>query len=598
MKKIKYFFKSLTISIKLKSTISLILDFLGLGMAFFPMLISLQLEQFTNNTQRLAQDSKLIVSTLLSFAILLALYIGQTVFGFIRGYFNSKDSAKVSKYLQIQMMELLSTIPYKYIENYDEFRKKYDFVTSNASGKVTGSIAIIFTWIANIISFVSVSVVLYKVSPFIVLILIVTSIPAVFLSLYQKDADYRYRTKFMKEGRFVLTYSEDCRRNESMKEIRFFGLYPYFKAKWKRLGKEWIDKKNKIIRKHVIINSIADLLRNGVYLFVIIFTVKEIYSNPSTGIGIFMLVIAAAGQLQSITATLLINTMSVFTDLRYIQDFFDLLETERENINEEAQGYTDVSIEFDNVSFSYPNSELKALDGVSVKIKQGEKIAVVGANGSGKSTFVNLLCGLYEPESGHAMVNGKDIWSDISNVRKSISVVFQRFCQYQDTIKNNINISVHEHSEHEDDEIINLMKQTGADEILDINADINAMIGLFSEDGKNLSGGQWQKIAITRALFKRDAAMYILDEPTAALDPLAEANIYRNFASLTQDKTTILVSHRLGITSVVDRILVFDNGKIVEDGSFDELIAFNGLFAQMYDAQAQWYKEKNNENPA
>jgi ABC-type multidrug transport system fused ATPase/permease subunit len=115
------------------------------------------------------------------------------------------------------------------------------------------------------------------------------------------------------------------------------------------------------------------------------------------------------------------------------------------------------------------------------------------------------------------------------------------------------------------------------------------MIGLFSIDGNNLSGGQWQKVAITRALFRKDARVYILDEPTASLDPIAEANIYRNFSTLTEDKTTILISHRLGITSVVDRILVFDKGRIVEDGSLAELIEKNGVFAKMYQAQTKWY---------
>ena len=119
---------------------------------------------------------------------------------------------------------------------------------------------------------------------------------------------------------------------------------------------------------------------------------------------------------------------------------------------------------------------------------------------------------------------------------------------------------------------------------------LDEVIGIFSNEGKNLSGGQWQKVAITRALFRKDARVYILDEPTAALDPIAEANIYRNFASLTGDKTTILISHRLGVMSIVDRILVFDKGKIVEDGNHGELMAQNGAYAKMYKAQAKWYQ--------
>ena len=591
MSKLKYFFKSLALSVKMKTPLSMMISVLGLGMAFVPMIISLQLEQFTNGVQALSETPDILGDVLISFTVLVIMYIGQALFQFAQSYFNQKDSERISKYLKKRMLDLLSSIPYKYIENYDNFREKYDFVNSYAAGKATGSVAMIFTWVSNIISFVSVAVILYRISPSIVAILIITSIPAVIFSLLQKDETYRHRTKFMKEGRFVLTYSDQCRKNEPMKEIRFFGLYPYIKEKWKRLGKEWIAKKNKITLKHVLVNSAADILRNGVYLFVILLAVKEIYAEPSKGLGAFMLVITAAGQLQSITATLLINTMSVFSDIKYMEDFFSLLEMEREVLDETKEGYSEIDICFDHVSFSYPNSERKAIDDLTVRIKPGEKIAIVGANGSGKSTFVNLLCGLYSPESGSAKMNGTDICGDLASVRRSTSVVFQKFCQYQDTIRNNINISARDHVPDEDEEILALMKLTGADEILSEDNSIDEMIGLFSKNGKNLSGGQWQKVAITRALFRKDAAMYILDEPTAALDPLAEANIYKNFAALTGDKTTILVSHRLGITSVVDRILVFEQGKIVEDGSLSELLKRNGVFAKMYQAQAKWYVE-------
>lgn len=588
MRKLKYFLRAIALSVKVKSPISMMISIIGLGMAFFPMLISLQLADFTDGVQGLFDNPNTLKSVLFSFAILATLYIAQTCFGFVQSYYAGKDSARIGKYLSKQMLGFLSSISYKYIENYDNFREKLALVNANVA---TGSISLIFGWIANIISFVSIAFILSNVNPWIVLILIATCVPAVILSMLQKDETYRHRTKYMKEGMFVLTYSEACRRNESMKELRFFGLYPYIKEKWRKLGIGWVAKKNKIIRKHVLFNSIADLLRNGVYLIVVILTAWEIYNDPTRGLGTFMLVITAAGQLQSITTTLLINMVSIFSDVKYIEDYFKLMETEKERLDFTQEGYDNVEISFDNVNFTYPNSEYKALDGLSLNIKQGEKIAVVGANGSGKSTFVNLLCGLYTPESGSAKINGLEISENLANVRRSLSVIFQNFCQYQDTLRNNINISDPTRT-NDDNEILELMQRTGADEVIKNQENtLDEMIGLFSETGKNLSGGQWQKVAITRALFRKKARVYILDEPTASLDPIAEANIYRNFAALTEDKTTILVSHRLGITSVVDRILVFDKGKIVEDGSLEELIAKKGVFAEMYQAQAKWYIE-------
>lgn len=589
MHKIKVFFRAISLSVKLKSPISFIISILGFATAFLPMLISLRLADFTDNVSDLFGNPNLLNTAMLSFAFLASLYIVQLLFGFAQNYYANEDSARINRYLKESMMRLLTDIPFKYIENHEDFREKMDFVRGHAAPKAAGSISIIFGWIYNIISFISITFIISVINPWITVLLIVTCVPAVILSMIQKDETYRSRTKWMKEGRLTIHYSDICRTNESMKEIRYFGLYPYIKTKWRSLIGDYVKKKNKVTRKHVLYNGIADLLRNGVYLAVILLTALEIYNNPEKGLGTFMLIVSAAGQLQGITTTLLVNAVSIFSDLRYIEDFFDLMETEKEIIHDSGGFYTKAEIEFKDIDFVYPGSDHKALDKLNVNIKQGEKIAIVGANGSGKSTFVNLLCGLYKPQSGNVTINGYEITQDLAKARRSFSVIFQNFCTYQDTLRNNIAISDPDRA-MEDDELLRIARQTGADEVISEHDEgLDEMIGIFSDEGKNLSGGQWQKIAVTRALFRKNACVYILDEPTAALDPIAEANIYRNFKDLTGDKTTILISHRLGVTSIVDRILVFDNGRIIEDGNHSELMDQNGIYAQMYNAQAKWY---------
>ncbi len=591
MSKFKYFMRAVALSVRIKSPMSFIVSILGFAAAFLPMFISLRLAAFTNGVQALFDNPETLNAVILSFGILAVLYTLQTLFTLAQNYYAGEDSARIKRYLKEQMLHLLSSVPYKYIENHGDFRERVDFVKTYAGEKTAGSVSLIFGWIAGIISFASITFILSEVSIWIVAVLIVTCIPSVILSMLQKDETYRGRTKWMKEGRLTLQLSDTCRSNQAMKEIRFFGLYQYLKAKWFALGEIFINEKNKITRKHVLYNGIADLLRNGVYLAVILMAAWEIFQNPTKGLGAFMLVVTAAGQLQSITTTLLINAVSIFSDAKYIEDFFELLETEKEVLDDAQVGYANAEIEFANVSFTYPHSEFKALDGLSIKIRQGEKVAIVGANGSGKSTFVNLLCGLYAPESGSAKINGAEITQNLSRVRKSLSVIFQSFCQYQDTLRNNITISDPTRA-GESSEILELAHRTGADEVIKGQENsLDEMIGIFSDEGNNLSGGQWQKVAITRALYRKSARVYILDEPTAALDPIAEAGIYRNFTQLTGDKTTILISHRLGITSVVDRVLVFDKGRIVEDGSHAELISHDGLYAKMYRAQAKWYVE-------
>ena len=575
-------------SVKIKSPVSLVVSILGFGAAFLPMLISLQLQAFTNNVQSLWGQPDLLDTAIASFAFLALLYITQTVFSLVEKYIMAQDAARIRRYIKEQIMMLLSSVPYKYIENHGKFREKIDLAKQDGGEKAAGSLSLIFSWAAGIVSFGGVTAILWTISPWIVLILVATCVPAVILSNLQQDETYRSRTKWMKEGRFTLWLAATLQQHASMKEVRFFGLHPFLMEKWRGYSKDWMEKKKKVTRKHVAYNGAADILRNGVYLFVLVITAWEIYQNPGKGLGSFMLVFSAAGQLQSITTYLLVSAASIFADLRY-EDFFNLLETEKEESSEDAT-YGDVSIEFGDVCFSYPGTDFLALDNLSVKIKQGEKIAIVGANGSGKSTFVNLLCGLYSAGSGTAKINGEPIADNVWKARRSMSVIFQSFCRYQDTLRNNITISDPARS-GEDEAILALAKQTGADGIIaKQEGALDEVIGIFSDEGKNLSGGEWQKVAITRALFRKNARVYILDEPTAALDPIAEANIYRNFASLTGDKTAILISHRLGVTSIVDRILVFDKGKIVEDGNHSELMAQNGVYARMYRAQAKWYR--------
>lgn len=589
MRKLSYFFRSVKLSVRLKSAPSRAVSVVGFGAAFLPMLISLRLAVFADIVQQLFGEPALLKTALLSFSGVVLLYLVQLVFNLVWNYYTKEDAARIKRYVKEETLWLLGRIPYKYIENYDDFRERFTFIKSYGGEKTAGSISLILRWLANLLSFVSVAVILSAVSPWIVIALITACIPAAVLSMLQKDETYRMRTKWMKEGRLTIHYSDICRMNEPMKEIRFFGLYPYIKEKWRSLSGGYIDKKKKITGKHVLYNSIADLLRNGVYLIVILITVREIFQNPARGLGTFMLVLSSAEQLQAVTTTLLVNAVSIFSDMRYIEDFLKLLEMEREEKEDTAEPYAKADIDFENVSFTYPGSAIKALDNVTIKIRQGEKIAIVGANGSGKSTFISLLCGFYQPDSGMVRVNGEDIMKNLEKLRRSVSAIFQTFCQYQDTLRNNITISDPGRAQ-DDDEIMNLATGTGADEMIKGQKNtLDEMVGIFSDRGNNLSGGQWQKIAITRALYRKKACVYILDEPTAALDPLGEANIYRNFGQLTGDKTTILISHRLGITKVVDRILVFDKGKIVEDGSHAELMVKNGLYADMYRAQARWY---------
>ena len=250
---------------------------------------------------------------------------------------------------------------------------------------------------------------------------------------------------------------------------------------------------------------------------------------------------------------------------------------------------TKFDIVFDNVSFRYPNAESDAVSNVSFNIKDGETIAIVGENGAGKSTIVKLLMGIYMPTSGDIYIGGhntREVSRD--SLQRSISAVFQKYQRYKLSLKENISIS----------DIANWDHETALDRAVE-KAELDVTNRSFPEGidtmlskefgGTDLSGGQWQRVALARGFF-RDHNLVVLDEPTAAIDPIEETKVYKKFSEVSRGKTSVIVTHRLGSVRIAHRILVIDDGQVVDYATHEELIEKQGKYTQMYNAQAKWYE--------
>jgi ATP-binding cassette, subfamily B, bacterial len=585
------FGKALKVSLKTKTAASIIVGLLGFPLAFLPVLISVQLKDFTNLVQNLfGRGTGAVAQVIGAFVILSALYIARLVFNSVRSGFASFDTLRITQYLKEFILRCTCTVKYKYLENYDNFKEKIQFVNTDAGPRVAGSMQEILNWLQNIVTFVSILAVLLSVDVWLAVILCLTSIPAVVLAYFQKDEEYLNKTKWIYESNMAVSYFFEATWQQSMNDVRFFGLFPYIRKKYRGMMDRYIVKKNKLTRKHVLYNAIADIFRSSVYIVILLITAKKIFDDPAAGLGTFMLVFTMAGQLQEITAKIFIGAAQFTSDISYMKDFFDLEKLEYVDMKPRQAPHAHFDIAFDGVCFTYPNTETAVIKNLSLHIKEGEKIAIVGENGSGKSTFIGLLTGVYEPDAGSITMGGENIFDNLSKTHRTMSVAFQEFGHYEATLRENITVSDFT-KETDDEKLTALLRTTGAWEFIDTQKNkLEEVVGVFSETGNNLSGGQWQKIAISRCAYRDCAKIMILDEPTAALDPVAEADLYRNFTALTGDKTTILISHRLGITTLVDRILVFDQGQIVEDGDHKTLLTQNGLYARMYKAQAQWYE--------
>ncbi|MBF0700052.1 ABC transporter ATP-binding protein [Streptococcus danieliae] len=246
-------------------------------------------------------------------------------------------------------------------------------------------------------------------------------------------------------------------------------------------------------------------------------------------------------------------------------------------------------IEFKGVSFSYPGTDRYVLQNLSFVLEKGKDYALVGPNGSGKSTIVKLLTGLYREYEGEILINGKELRTyPLSAIKALISTVFQDFSHYQVPLKDNLQLGMTREVEEKD--YLKALQQSGLTELYDsLPLGLDTALGKLQTGARELSGGQWQKITFARSLLHA-APIKILDEPTAALDPIAEDSLYQEFGRLMQDKTTLFISHRLGSTKLADQIIVLDGGRIVEQGMFESLLNLDGFFSEMYSLQKEWYQ--------
>nr|MCR4624557.1 ABC transporter ATP-binding protein/permease [Lachnospiraceae bacterium] len=345
--------------------------------------------------------------------------------------------------------------------------------------------------------------------------------------------------------------------------------------------------------KYYLIGNIANIIRMmGSYLYVGFLAIKGVFS-----LGVLVQMIQAADELNNTLGGLVSNTQEILKRCNYAYEFVLFMEyPEALEKGEKAVDKEIREIEFKNVSFKYPGTDKMILDNISIKIRSGEHLSIVGLNGAGKTTFIKLLCRLYDPTSGEILVNGVNIKEyDYQQYMALFAPVFQDFRLFAFPIEENIMLTDGEEEEcsKEDEQrvekIIELVNLTEMMDKLE-KGRRTILFKYFDENGIEPSGGEQQKIAIARALYK-ESPVVILDEPTAALDPIAEYEIYRQFHTLVGGKTAFYISHRLSSCRFCDNIAVFSDGKIAEYGTHDILASIkDGIYAKMFEAQAKYYR--------
>ncbi len=518
---------------------------------------------------------------------------------------------KLTERLAPDIVEKLTALEYSSFEEpgtYELFQK----MSGSPEQNIKDCFCNILYAVQAVLSWVFYMAVFFYLSLWIGLGVLLLGIPMLCFSYYwaRRNIAVTEETAMTRHG---MSYLKSFLTNKhAMYEMKLFGAEELFARKWDVYG----ERHARIAmreNKKVMLVEIAGRLLNMIYLVFVVCTVAVGLLSGSLTLGQFtgaLNGISGADKLQacSLSVKRLLNSCM---RVDYYMEFLRLKTRTDVGKAEETAG---VDIVFENVSFAYPDSGLggggfpedglglggdssiggrtgrEILKNVSFRIKEGERVAFVGENGAGKSTLIKLLCGLYEPTRGRITIGGVPVREISPKLRAQLlAAVFQEFQSYQMTLRENVAIGNLEAMDR-DEEILRALQLAGGEELAGEAGGLDRSLGKLTEDGVDLSKGQWQRVAMARA-FVSGAKYVILDEPTAAMDPLAESRMYENFAKIFRATGTIMVSHRLASAKMADRIYVLDGGRIVQTGSHEELMGQQGLYHDMFTVQSAWYQE-------
>lgn len=445
--------------------------------------------------------------------------------------------------------------------------------------------------VGKVIAVISISAIIFTLSPYLILAVILIVILNACVFARTNKTGIKYRMEQSVQERRVRYYSEKMTDFQYGKEIRNYNLAPWFLDKYneqiKVLSGFYAKTANTKFVSDVF-NAVTFVIQLVISYFILI---RDVFEN-ALAVGNFTMYLSSVTAFASSLSEIITKSVELSQFNQYFASFKEYMDMPSMNTahGEKPALPSFFDIEFQNVSFKYGSSEKFALKDVNVKFNSRERIAIIGENGAGKSTFVKLLMRLYEPTAGKILINGVDIKEiDYNYYQTWFAAVFQDFKLFSFSIKDNITFGTADGGTA-NAELERFITAAGLKEVIDkLDKGLETLVYRdFDDAGFTPSGGEGQKIAIARAAYK-NAPIVILDEPTAALDPKAENRIYEQFDEFFKDKCSLYISHRMAVTKFSDRVLVFDNSRIVQDGSPADLIKEEGKYRELYNLQAKFY---------
>jgi ATP-binding cassette, subfamily B, bacterial len=499
--------------------------------------------------------------------------------------------AQLSQRVNVMILEKALTLELSHFEN-SEFYDKLTRARREASIRPLSLVMRTFGLTQNAISLLSYGTLLIKFSPWAVALLILAGLPA-FLAEAKFSGDaFRLFLWRSPETRMQLYLETLLAREDHAKEVKLFGLGPLFLDRYRGIFRKlYKEDRDLTVRRDSWGFSLGLVGTATLYSAYAWIALSAIASRIT--LGQMTMYLALFRQGQSAVSAMLSAIGGMYEDNLYLSTLYEYMETPvKENTGTAVRGpVPDDGVRFEHVSFSYPGAEQPALSDIDLHIKPGESLALVGENGSGKTTLIKLLTRLYEPTAGRITLDGQDLreW-DRATLHDRIGVIFQDFTRYQLMLGENIGAGDVRYFEDEARWREAGEKGMATPIVQHLPQGYRTPLGKWFNDGRELSGGQWQKIALSRAFMRSRADILVLDEPTAAMDAAAEATVYEHFRTLTQGRIAILISHRFSTVRMADQIVVLQDGRIVERGSHEQLMQLNGHYAHLFSLQAKGYR--------
>lgn len=448
----------------------------------------------------------------------------------------------------------------------------------------------LITLVQSLITLGSVAALMFQLGPLVVPLILLGTIPGVIVSTRFGTENYRMLRRQAADARVQNYLGRLLTDDTAVKEIRLFDFGAYLLERWNEYYLRFRQQLESLVRRRSTFNLVASLFSTGMVGGATVLVLRRAAAGGVT-VGDFGLFIQGISQLQSQFTNLLSGFTGVYQNLLYMRNLFEFLELPVRDFEEGEQWEGPIeSLEFENVSFRYPLTDRDVLKDVSFRITRGHALALVGANGAGKTTIVKLMTRLYTPSSGRILVNGLDAQRfSPASLRREMSIIFQDFGQYQMTVRENIALGVSEELSGAEPLQAASERAGARDFIEELPEGYENMLGRWFEGGQNLSGGQWQRVALAR-LYYRDGSLLIFDEPTAALDANAEFEVVESLRQQSRDRITVIISHRFSTVRLADHIVVLEHGVITEAGSHEELMAKPQTYAAMFNLQARGYR--------